>query len=207
MARHGVQIILCIGLEKTGTTSLQKACGKAREILLQNGVLYPDRLGRDNHIDLAAYAQEDYKSDNVRKSILARRDIDLATFRRQVERNVVTISSRTDYDRVMFSNEHLHSRITVESELRRLKALLEQIGSDFRIAVILRRQDRVAESLLSTMIKGGRINLNPVLPRSGALPLFYRYYDLLDMYENVFGSGTVHAGIYEDQTYRGGYAF
>lgn len=179
---------------------LQQLCADKRGALMQQGVLYPARLGANNHIFLAAYAQDDSKTDDVRQVIYANRGIDLDGLRSFVEDEVDFLAGRSDYTHLLMSNEHLHSRLTMPSELERLKSLMERIGSTFRIAVILRRQDRVAESLLSTMMKGGRINLGPVLPDPGPLPLYYRYYDLLDMYEQVFGEGSVHVGVYEDQS-------
>ncbi|WP_238367975.1 hypothetical protein [Mesobacterium pallidum] len=197
--RPGADITLCIGLEKTGTTTLQGLCDAQRKALMAQGILYPALLGRRNHIFLAAYAQDDDKTCNVRQAILAKQGVDAPELRRMTERQVETIAARAGYSRLLLSNEHLHSRITHPGELERLKRLLAPVGSRFRIAVVLRRQDRVAESSLSTQMKGGRPNIEPVLPAGAELPLFYRYYDLLDMYEEVFGQGSVHVAIYEDQ--------
>lgn len=197
--RPEVEITLCIGLEKTGTTTLQGLCDAQRKQLMAQQVLYPALLGRRNHIFLAAYAQDPDKTCNVRRAIMDKQQVDQPELRRMTERQVATIADRRGYVRLLLSNEHLHSRITHVGELERLKALLAPIGSRFRIAVVLRRQDRVAQSSLSTQMKGGRPNIEPVLPGGAELPLFYRYYDLLDMYEQVFGPGSVHVAIYEDQ--------
>lgn len=53
-----MRIILHIGTGKTGTSSIQESLFRAREKLLENGILYPDIPGFTNQNFLAMAAAQ-----------------------------------------------------------------------------------------------------------------------------------------------------
>ena len=60
---------LHIGLQKTGTTSLQQFLYDNNDKLKQKGFYYPNSLGHVNHIYLAASNQGPKKIDDIRRSL------------------------------------------------------------------------------------------------------------------------------------------
>lgn len=193
-ARAGTQIvtraILHIGTEKTGSTSLQAFLARNRKWLRQNGFHYPKALGHANHTHLFGYAVNDPKL-----SFDATDTAGHASFRARVEAELAS-DVAANRDRIfLFSNEHCHSRLFQREELERLKALLDRSFDDIRVIVYLRRQDRLAVSLYSTLLKVG-INPDDLLvsrpipqmpPDAVEQRLYYDYRDLLARWSEVFG--------------------
>lgn len=61
-----MRIFLHIGAEKTGTSSVQRFFSRNREALKAAGYLYPASAGNENHMALAAAAQNDDVRDDLR---------------------------------------------------------------------------------------------------------------------------------------------
>ncbi len=124
-------LILHIGLPKTGTTTIQHFLRINYDILLQGGVLYP-QSGRtyEAHHQLAA-AFQDFKYDWVPH-------IELGSILDQLQNEI----SQTDAKKVIISSEIL-------TWLERPDALLEKLKPFFdfiRVVIFLRRQDDWLES-------------------------------------------------------------
>ena len=64
-----MDLYLHIGTEKTGTTSVQKFFKANRALLAKNGIVYPVAPGKQNHMGLAASAQDTAKRGPLRKSL------------------------------------------------------------------------------------------------------------------------------------------
>ncbi|MGB1209369.1 MAG: hypothetical protein ACPG7W_09280, partial [Paracoccaceae bacterium] len=73
---HGLTMFkacyLHIGMEKTGSTTIQSTMVANRKRLLNSGYFYSWAMGRENHVNLVVYARDDDTSDNQRKHALAR---------------------------------------------------------------------------------------------------------------------------------------
>src|ERR1043165_5358722 len=54
----GTRAFLHIGVEKTGTTTIQAFMAKNRQALTKKGVLYPRAPGNENHVGLTIYAAD-----------------------------------------------------------------------------------------------------------------------------------------------------
>lgn len=181
---------LHIGLEKTGTTSLQYFFHENRSLLQEQGFYYPEQLGHKNHIYLAACARDSRNLDDVRQSIGLRNSRDVLRFRAEVNGKFgQELKERpAKADRILLSNEHISSRLTTVEEVKFLRDFVESHCEIAKIIVYLRRQDRVAISLYSTRFRVGATQLNPVFPNlTGAIPHRYDYYRLLDLFSGVFG--------------------
>ncbi len=63
--------VLHIGLEKTGTTTIQNRLASNRERLLERGILYPRSAGRSNHLHLVSACLDFGVWDNIKANQLA----------------------------------------------------------------------------------------------------------------------------------------
>ncbi len=203
-----MKAIIHIGAEKTGTTSIQAFCTANRALLARQGILYPACLGSANHMALAAYALDDDKIDDVRLALGVSAPGDIACFRKRLVASLAgEIRDAGEVTTLLFSAEHLQSRLVEEEEVARLKSLVGALADDMRIVVYLRRQDRVAVSHYSTRLKAGDEPVGPIfppLPPGDALPDYFDYDRMLRRYEAVFGAGNVSVQILEPTRLLGG---
>ena len=197
-----LRAIVHIGGEKTGTTTIQEFCRANREILAQQGILYPASLGAANHLKLAAYALDDDNfEDDTRKFFGIKNPWGLRAFQSQVERDLENELRQHDGAKVaLLSNELIQSRLTKTSEIERLRDLLISLFSHVTIVIYLRRQDRVAVSHYSTKLKSDTDNDGLVFPEispDAELPRYFDYDSTLRLFEDVFGRDNVNARLLE----------
>ncbi len=187
--------VLHIGLEKTGTTSIQHCFAKNRSQLKAQGVLYPACLGEISHVKLTAYALEQEKIDDIRTGLGVKSPEAVPRFRKnivaQLKQEIVTSGCST----LLLSNENLSSRLNQEKELQRLKQLLEASCDNITVYVYLRRQSELYNASVSTAVKACSDSDFCIL----TLPDFnsvdfqfrYNYFNLLQRWENVFGKENI----------------
>lgn len=202
-----MKAIVHIGAEKTGTSSIQHFCATNRAALAGAGVCYPACLGSPNQTHLAAYATDDHKIDEIRRDLGLFAPSDVPPFRRRVREALSReIGEAGRVSCLLFSNEHLQSRLVEESEVVRLRDLLREYTEDIRLVVYLRRQDRVAVSHYSTRLKAGGTGDDPIFPLvddASALPRYYDYDTMLSLYERVFGIETITVRVFESEKITG----
>lgn len=191
---------LHIGMEKTGTTTIQAAMANNRKVLENQGYTYSRSMGRDNHVNLVAYARDDDTSDNQRKRALARKGQTLDAFRHELEVLFNEEARKHSGKVLLLSNEHLQSRLTNIREKTRLKELLDQQCGDIEIYLYVRRQDLVAVSLYGTrLLSGAKLKYGKVFPDLNSqqpLPYFYDYLTIWREWCTVFGKDHVHLRIF-----------
>lgn len=189
------RFILHIGLEKTGTTSIQRFLSANRTLLLeQHGILYPDHpsLWRDDsHPMLPASLLSSTHCEFLPATCRA----DPARIRAALER-----LARTDADRILLSAEHLSSRLDA--------AAIEQLGSWLRphqvaVIVYLRRQDELALSSFSTALRSGRrtwFRPRDVTPADR----YFAYDALLEPWGATFGHANIRIRLFDPERFSGG---
>ncbi len=197
-----MKAIVHIGGEKTGTTTIQEFCHANREILAQQGILYPASLGASNHLKLAAYAlDDDNLEDDTRKYFGIKNAWGLRAFQSQVERDLESEMREHGSAKVaLLSNELIQSRLTKMSEIEKLRDLLISLFSHVTIVIYLRRQDRVAVSHYSTKLKSDTDDdglVFPAINAGTALPHYFDYDTTLRQFEDVFGRENVNVRLLE----------
>ncbi|MEQ1718011.1 MAG: hypothetical protein ABL907_18890 [Hyphomicrobium sp.] len=193
-------VIVHIGTEKTGTTSIQEFLSENRAGLDKFGIRYPSALGPLNHFGLCALAQDEQPKYDTVRLLVGAGGRQWTTVAAVLERSFIKEMEELpdNIDKVLFSNEHLHSNLIERSEIVRLKAFLGRFFSSIKIVVYLRRQDEVAHSLLSTRVKGGETLDQPVFPPvTGGLPYYFDYDAITQNYETVFGLENVIVRLFE----------
>jgi hypothetical protein len=183
--------ILHIGTEKTGTTSIQGFLANNARWLLEQGFAYPMAAERWSGHLLALYARGPEVCDDLHVRLGLDSVEKRTTFQRQFadhfahEMTALPERVRT----VLFSSEHLHSRVVAHDAIQSLRSLLRPHFGRIRIVVYLRRQDRVATSLYSTAMKVG-LTHDGIL-HTGVGEGYFDYDRLLDRWAEVFGADAV----------------
>lgn len=172
-----MRCVLHIGTEKTATTSLQRFADDHRDQLLQAGIAYTRSAGVGNNWRLAVAAYDDKRVDDLIGAAAIDGPASRLAFR---SRLIADLSSElhamavAGAGTVLFSSEHLQSRLTNASEIDRLAAVLSDLGvTSTQVIIYLRDPVSLAASLHSTMVKHGSTRRTPPLPEPGT------YYHLL----------------------------
>ena len=191
-----MEAILHIGVEKTGTSSLQAALSRQRQRLLDQGVHFSEAAGPESHWALPVfYADAHHVHDMLATCLISsldERDLARESFERQLAHEVEFHVGKT----FIFSSEHCHSRFLYQEEIIRLKIVLQKYFSSVKVVVYLRRQDRVAVSFRSTYIKGGGVG-GVIFPSDNESLIYYDFEKLTDRWAAVFGSDNVNVRIYD----------
>ena len=199
--------ILHIGTEKTGSTSIQQFLSHHRRWLGANGFHYAKAAGSPNHVRLFSYAV-----GNPRLAFGASNLAEHAKLRRKLENELAKERAAHPDATFLFSNEHCHSRLYAPEEIARLKALLDPLFDDVKVLVYLRRQDLVAVSLYSTLLKAG-VSSDQVLvarpipalpPHAPEQRLYYDYQALLARWGEAFGGDALIVRRFETGALVGG---
>lgn len=193
--------ILQIGTEKTGTTSLQCFLAANRERLAARGRIYPRFCGESNHTRLAAYAMSPEKRDPIRGALGVHGPEGVEAFRAQLRK--AAAEELAGGATAIFCSEHCHSRLTSAAEVETLRDLLAPHFDEIAVSVYLRRQDQIALSLYSTMLKSGGVEID-LLPRAGEDSLYFNYDRLLRLWEDAFGARHVHVRLFDRSALVGG---
>lgn len=177
---------LHIGTEKTGTTSIQGFLSKNRAKLEEQGILYPRSPGNHNHTALTVYALRKAKQSSIRRSSGVFGPEEVTKFRDRfldaLDKEIRDSSAPV----VIFSNEHLSSRLLRKAEVARVKKLCDNYADEMKIVVYLRNQVDFLVSSFGTGIKSGSTRAFPFPLRDRRLRTM-NYFVLLDRWRKVFG--------------------
>ena len=101
---------------------------------------------------------------------------DALAFRRDLQTTLTVQFKQTGKcETLIISSEHFHSSLRSRDAIRALKSFLNKWVDSYRIIVLFRRQDRVAVSLNSTLLKSGSLNAELTLPRTiEEVPRYYK---------------------------------
>jgi tetratricopeptide (TPR) repeat protein len=193
--------ILHIGTEKTGTTTLQAFLAANRDRLAARGYQYPSFCGALNHTGLAAYALDDAADDPIRAPYGYGGAAEISAFRDRIEQ--AARSDLADGHDAIFCSEHCHSRLQTPEEIARLYGFLSQFFDDIRVCIYLRRQDRVALSLYTTLLKSGNAPTG-LLPEVHTDDPYFNYDRSLSLWESVFGRENIRVGLFDRKELVGG---
>lgn len=196
-----MRIVLHIGTEKTATTSIQRYFNDNRQGFADKGVLYPEKLGGENHLCLPALAIGRHDADEITTAahaLMQRFGYD--TMESYIRDTLKRQIAESKPDVLLFSNEHFHSRVKTLEGIERLRKLLSEFSDDIRIILYIRRQDRLAVSYYSTPFKYGKVLLGSAIPKvSARLPHYYDYGKIVTDWSEAFGQDNVDVRIFEEE--------
>jgi hypothetical protein len=185
-----MRLILHIGTEKTGTTSLQLFVRAHAAALRERGLLTFDGLGPVSQLMLAAYAV-----DPGRKARLGDLPLDdpeaMARLRADVERRIDDARGGSRAPWALMSSEHLTSRLRTEAEVARLRDLLAPRFAAVEVMVWLRPQAEMAVSLASTAARHGTRVRGGLLAKVKPSDPYFDFDRMVGLWEGAFGAEAV----------------
>jgi hypothetical protein len=194
------KVCLHIGVEKTGTKTLQLALATNRARLQRDGFLYPRAPGEYAHVGLALYAADPASAPDLRKAFGLSDGGHDAAFRGALARQLAAEISESKCHTAIFSSEHCSSRLAAVEEIAALRELVAPLCRDCRIIIYLRRQDDLAVSQYSTLVQSG--STDPFrFPDELAS---FDYLRLLDNWSAVFGKQNLDIRVFEPGQMIGG---
>ncbi|WP_298637069.1 hypothetical protein [uncultured Umboniibacter sp.] len=199
-------LVLHIGTEKTGTTSIQNFLELNRANFLKRGFFIPSSLGKGNHRKLVAAIQDfdkwgdDFFDEHSISTLEKRREFSFSVISAlKTELSAVDENTHT----VIISSEHFQSRISRYSELTNLKALCDELFDNVSIVCYVREQATLYESTYSTIIKSGsannfgEIDVNQMVGNS-----YYNYRLLLEPWANIFHKNSLNIREFSTSRFR-----
>ena len=150
-----MRIVLHIGFEKTGTTTLQNALWFNARALRNQRVLYPHGFGRRGHEHLAIALIEPGLMEDIRYwQKLVQDPAEYSAFRTKTQ---AALGRQIDHEKpevMVISTEFLSSRLESADEVRAVREFFSGWSDDFTIVAWIRRQDDTFVSHYSTTLKG-----------------------------------------------------
>lgn len=143
-----------IGLEKTGTTTIQQVLRKNEAILHSKNICYPD-LTIQSRIQVLGYIEPnpDDVFSMVHNITTKPR---LQEFQEKLSSDIKQVLDLNPQKDIVFSHELIQSRLTQRQQVLHFKENLEQLGfSKFKIIVYIRNQADLFASMVSQSLKNG----------------------------------------------------
>ncbi len=199
-----MKAVIHIGTEKTGSTSIQSFLLENRQALIQEGFYYPKSLGLLGHRKVSAYCLENNQQDDYfkLKNLTSLEKIEQFKAQLKSDLNKEMKAIPSNIHTVIFSSEHLHSRLKSSSEVQNLHDLLSHYFESFEIICYLREQLDTCISFYSTTLKSGNPtsfenHLKGCRPESH----YYNYFNLLSLWEGCFGHNAIQPSIFEEKEF------
>lgn len=198
------RLVLHIGTEKTGTTSIQEFLRLNASQYLEEGVFVPSCLGFSNHSLLPVIAYRQDRKDDL--SLLYAADDAAARARLQRETMAQLQQLALQYPQHTFvvSSEHLQSRLTEPDELRCLRDLLQPVFADIRIVVYVRKPIDTVLSSLSTGIKCGLTATRVPPPSDPYIRFLCMHRETVERWAAAFGLVNVKVRLFNRHSFVGG---
>lgn len=188
-----MNIIVHIGGEKCGSSSIQRFLSRNRRSLLNQNILVPTTPGNINHTKLTVFSESDGHFDSLRRVLQITSDEKLQSFRKDFKSRLYQEVQSSSCQTVVLSNEHCSSRLRSQEEVNRLKQLLTPISKSITIVLYARPQDEVTISAYSTQVKSG-VSRPFAFPASyDDAPFATKYLEICQLWASVFGHSNIRA--------------
>ncbi|MEM9360876.1 MAG: hypothetical protein AAGB04_32295, partial [Pseudomonadota bacterium] len=202
-----MRVILHIGTEKTGTTSIQSFLHDQRIQLFEKGIVVAtmvDPAFEKNNFALVLASTQDPGNDLLRYR--------KGSFKEYREKLVSAIRAKCNElsqdQTLVFSSEHLSSRLTTESEILNLRSIFDP-DHDFKIVAYVRRQDEMLLGMHAEGIKNGKSNIDisdfivsDDRKRYGLI--YFDHFMMLSMWARVFGRDSIQIAPFESEALSSG---
>jgi hypothetical protein len=195
-----MKIILHVGTEKTGSTSIQSTFQKSKSKLIEEGWLFPETKLAYSHINLTACALEGQPGHPIRQLLNIKDESAWLEFYDKTLDNLSKEIRKFSPDVLLISDEHINVHLQTIKQLNKLKYIFEQFGTVSSVVVYLRRQDSFRLSLFSEAVKVGNLSnfdLDNPLPVFKTIPFRYDYLTILNNLSTVFGEDLLKPRIFE----------
>jgi hypothetical protein len=204
-----MKAILHIGLEKTGTKTLQRFLNLNRDRLIRQQRISNSRsTGVENNRELATYAMDDASFTDDHLAELGIHDVEAKRrFKTSLESRfaaeVETLSAKCDV--LILSSEHFQSRLKSSAEITRLQELLDRTGlAVVKVLVYLRDPASLMMSLYSTSLRNGSSRPAPMSATDPHWNHICDHRKTVQTWAGVFGTSVVGPRLYATSRFVGG---
>ncbi|MDV6253337.1 hypothetical protein [Vibrio sp. EA2] len=189
------KLVLHIGTEKTGTTSIQESLYANRNSLIEDsGVYFMQSLGEKNNQKLPSSFMALNKKDNYFVNLGVDTEEERIAFKEKVlvgfdkEFNLIP----KHVEQVVISSEHFQSRLTSDSEVEQLFLFLKKYFSEVKVVCYVREQYSYFLSSYSTKIKSGRVlSVEDYMEQCNSSNPFFNHYIMLEIWSRFFGKENI----------------
>lgn len=151
-----MKLIIHIGTEKTGSSSVQQWGAKNRDLLKENGVFYSESLGVLDHRKASVYARLPHLADDGFSRYGITDAEQHVKFKQQVEQALaeeVELAKQLNCRYFVVSSEHFHSRIDSVAMVEEASKLFTPHFDDIEILAYIRPQAELFQSRISVNIR------------------------------------------------------
>lgn len=200
-----MDLVLHIGIEKTGTTLLQSWLYANAEALSRQGVYLGQSLGTPNNRKLVAFFQtsrDDFWAFNGFATDDGKRQF-FGGFLESVEEELR--AAEADHHTMVITSEHFHSRLVNDAEVAELAAFCHRNFASTRVVCYLREQSAVRRSLYSTVLKtGGTVAFDDFQTELRPETPYYDFHGLAERWARHFGPESLDLRLYDSRSFAGG---
>jgi len=186
---------LHIGVEKTGTTSIQKFLYLNRALLNQNGYQLTDSLSKPNNTGITVLSLSSLKNEEIKYFSVISSEEKFNKKKQFLKWSIKEeVKKAKPGSKFIFSNEHMHSLLSSREEIDFLKKFLQSIGfTDFTVLVFVRPIIEMVRSRRSTAFKNAIINIHPRLQDASKenFPYLYNLKESFNKWISVFGKRNI----------------
>lgn len=189
-----MHLVLHIGTEKTGTTSVQAFFRENRARMLSDGVWHAESLGGPDHRGLAVLARRGDDPDDAFHRFHIHSPEDHARFVAETTERLraeIAAAKATDARTFLISNEHLQSRLYDQESVARVADLLRPLFDSHEVLCVLRPQIEAVLSLTSTEARVGLEVSRRRFEWVDPTVHYFNYLGLLERWADGFGSETI----------------
>ncbi|EHR0552777.1 TPA: sulfotransferase domain-containing protein [Vibrio parahaemolyticus] len=186
------KLVLHIGTEKTGTTSIQSMLSQNRQRFKAQGFHVLECAGEENHRLLPSIFIA--KSDPFLKLSVNESGLGKAAFIEHVKKTIADeIHSLPEHvHTVITSSEHCQSRLKTAEEVAALHNFLAQFFDEIKVVCYVREQSAMCTSLYSTALKVGyKESIDEFAQSCHSGNVYYNHLKMLDLWSDAFGHESV----------------
>ncbi|MEM8654703.1 MAG: hypothetical protein AAGF36_08140 [Pseudomonadota bacterium] len=194
-----MQCILHIGIEKTGTTTLQTWLYTNHDALRRQGIGLSRVLQHPNNRDMVAYFRTSL--DDFAKMARIADATQKAAYFKDFEANLdaeIARLSAQGLTHMLFTSEHFHSRLLEPEDIASLHGYLVERFEAIQIVCYIREQSALRRSLYSTALKAevteGLEDFHTEIDEGH---FYYDFNSVLSRWANVFGSDALRVRIFD----------
>lgn len=149
--------IVHIGLEKTGSTAIQRWFAAQHDQMLGHGIFIPQSIGFPNHTKLVAACLDDGAVDNIKAYQLFASGLSEKRYRERIFAALAREirAEAAPWHTLLISSELISSRLSSATELQRLHDQIGRYVDAVKYVIFLRRQDQLALSRFSSILRSG----------------------------------------------------
>lgn len=183
-----MKLVLHIGTEKTGTTSIQGWLETNRAALSRQRVFLSEVLDRPSNRALAHAFQDGVDHYFLPMGITTLDEV--GAFRERLQKDLASEveAAAKGHDRMVISSEQLQSRLLGAQEVERLAGFLREVFSEVTVVCYLRHQLEMRRSFYSTLVRMGHTGaLEDFDADIDEAALYYNHLALVQRWEDAFG--------------------